>query len=282
MQHLIRHILVPTDFSPQSATALQVAAEFARQSSAQISLLHVVNSLLYKEMWAGEATEWNTKNSAINKIVNELKYQLIHFAGKNAPHLVITPCVAFQNIYTAINQYAKDYENCLIIMGSKGTGDSSFLIGSNTENIIRTSTVPVLVVKHSKEEFNLKKICLAGDFSPNSIPFFVMTFIKSLQEIFEAELQLLKVITPQHFELTTHTQQSLKDFANQNGLKNVSLNFYNHYTEYEGILAFAEQNQTDLVCMTTHGSTGFMQAMLGSIAEDVANHAKIPVLTFRV
>jgi nucleotide-binding universal stress UspA family protein len=283
MQHLIRHILVPTDFSSQSATALQVAAEFARQSSAQISLLHVVDSLLYREMWAAETVAWNTKNSAINKIINELKYQLINFAGKNAPNLVITPCVAFQNIYTAINQYAKNYENCLIIMGSKGTGDSSFLIGSNTENIIRTSTVPVLVVKNNdSKSFNLKKICLAGDFAPNSVPFFVMTFIKSLQQIFEAELQLLKVITPQHFELTTHTQQSLKDFATQNGLTNVSLNFYNHYTEYEGILAFAEQNQTGLVCMTTHGSTGFMQVILGSIAEDVANHAKIPVLTFRV
>jgi nucleotide-binding universal stress UspA family protein len=282
MQHLVRHILVPTDFSLPSTKALEVAAEIARQTQAHISLLHVVDSLLYKEMWATELTAQNSPHITILKIVEELKLKLIHFAAKYAPDLLIKPCIAFQDIYTAINQYAKSYENCLIVMGSKGTGDTSFLMGSNTEHIIRMATTPVLVVKNTTKIFNLKNICLAADFHANSIPFFVISFVKSLQQIFDAHLQLLKVITPQHFELTTHTQQSLRDFATQNGLQNVSLNFYNHYTEYEGILAFAADNQTDLICMTTHGSTGFMQVMLGSIAEDVANHAKIPVLTFRI
>ncbi|HAS60609.1 MAG TPA: universal stress protein, partial [Algoriphagus sp.] len=33
--------------------------------------------------------------------------------------------------------------------------------------------------------------------------------------------------------------------------------------------------------MATHGRTGFLHLITGSIAEDVVNHAKRPVWTFR-
>jgi nucleotide-binding universal stress UspA family protein len=285
MQQLIRYILVPTDFSQESASALSVAAEISRRTDAQIVLLHVVDSLLYKSVWATDEIEWdnkNVQNFAIYQIIKELKLKLIHFAAKYSDDRIVEPCIAFQNIYTAIQDYAKKYENCLIVMGSKGTGETSFLIGSNTENIIRAANSPVLVVKGKINKFQLTKICFAADFEANHIPWVVISFVKLLQHIFSAHLQLLKVITPQYFELSSHTQQALQAFAKQHDLQNYSTNFYNHYTEYEGILAFANDTKTDLVCMTTHGSTGFMQIMMGSIAEDVANHAQIPVLTFKI
>ena len=282
MQQLIRHILVPTDFSQESAEALKVAAELARRTSAQIILLHVVDSLLYTSILSITETDWLPQQSPLQQIIDEIKKQLIHFTAKHAGDRVVEPCVAFQDIYTAIHEYAKKYENCLIVMGSKGTGETSFLLGSTTEKIIRAAASPVLVVKGKITKFNLKTICLAADFQPHHMPWVLVAFIKLLQHVFSAHLQLLKVITPQHFEVSSHTQQTLKEFAQTHDLQNYSTHFYNHYTEYEGILAFADDTKTDLICMTTHGSTGFMQIMMGSIAEDVANHAKIPVLTFRV
>lgn len=280
MQNFVQYILVPTDFSIQSAAALQVAAQIARRTSAQIVLLHIVDSLLYKSMWAGEEILADTANPAVAQIITELKTKLIHFTAKYAPDRIVSPCVAFQNIYLSIAEYAKKYPNCLIVMGSKGTGDTSFLMGSNTEKIIRMVSTPVLVVKGNGEDFAPKNICFAADFT-NTIALESIAFVLKLQQTFSAKLQLLKIITPQHFELSSHTEKTLQDFAKTHQIQNYSSNFYNHYTEYEGILAFAESNQTDLICMTTNGSTGFMQIMLGSIAEDVANHAKISVLTYR-
>lgn len=299
MQQLIRYILVPTDFSQESASALKVAAEITRRTDAHILLLHVVDSLLHKTIWTTDgaineialsnfslsAKKSEITQTSITQITNELRTKLIHFAAKYAGDRLIEPCVAFQNIYTAIHEYAKKHENCLIVMGSKGTGETSFLMGSNTEKIIRASPSPVLVVKGAVSnfvDFELKTICIASDFQPHHIPWIIITFIKFLQAIFSAHLQLLKVITPQHFELSSHTQKSLKEFATMYELQNFSINISNHYTEHEGILAFADDNQTDLICMTTNGSTGFMQVMMGSIAEEVANQANIPVLTFRV
>ena len=43
---------------------------------------------------------------------------------------------------------------------------------------------------------------------------------------------------------------------------------------------FAEMIDADMIAMATHGRTGFAHLLTGSIAEDVVNHAKRPVLTY--
>jgi nucleotide-binding universal stress UspA family protein len=47
------------------------------------------------------------------------------------------------------------------------------------------------------------------------------------------------------------------------------------------IIAYAQKNNEDLICMATHGR-GEMAWVLGSTAEKVAAHATVPVLLIRV
>lgn len=49
----------------------------------------------------------------------------------------------------------------------------------------------------------------------------------------------------------------------------------------EKILRVAEEQQVDLIIIASHGYTGFIQWLLGSVAERVAHHAPIPVLIMR-
>ena len=44
------------------------------------------------------------------------------------------------------------------------------------------------------------------------------------------------------------------------------------------ITAYASANAVDLIAMTTHGRTGFRRLALGSVAEAVMRHARVPVL----
>jgi nucleotide-binding universal stress UspA family protein len=46
-----------------------------------------------------------------------------------------------------------------------------------------------------------------------------------------------------------------------------------------GILRVAEENQADLIVMGTHGRTGLGHFFLGSVAEKVVRHARLPVMT---
>ena len=43
---------------------------------------------------------------------------------------------------------------------------------------------------------------------------------------------------------------------------------------------YAEEHGADLIAISTHGRTGWRHLALGSVAEAVIRHSKIPVLTF--
>lgn len=47
------------------------------------------------------------------------------------------------------------------------------------------------------------------------------------------------------------------------------------------ILNFAENNNIDLIVMGTLGKTGLDRFLMGSVAENVVRHAKVPVLAVR-
>jgi nucleotide-binding universal stress UspA family protein len=47
------------------------------------------------------------------------------------------------------------------------------------------------------------------------------------------------------------------------------------------VLEYARQNDCDLIVVGTHGRSGVVRMMLGSVAEAVVHHATTPVLTVR-
>jgi nucleotide-binding universal stress UspA family protein len=47
------------------------------------------------------------------------------------------------------------------------------------------------------------------------------------------------------------------------------------------IIEFAEQNGVEIIVMGTLGKTGLERFLLGSVAENVVRHSKIPVLVVR-
>jgi nucleotide-binding universal stress UspA family protein len=49
----------------------------------------------------------------------------------------------------------------------------------------------------------------------------------------------------------------------------------------EAILRLAQESHADLIVMGTHGRTGLQRLALGSVAEDVTRHSRLPVLLLR-
>ncbi len=44
----------------------------------------------------------------------------------------------------------------------------------------------------------------------------------------------------------------------------------------------SKKEQIDVLAIPTHGRRGLSHFFIGSIGEDVANHSKIPVVTFKI
>lgn len=48
----------------------------------------------------------------------------------------------------------------------------------------------------------------------------------------------------------------------------------------KAVTEYATEKKADLVCLSTHGRTGLRHLALGSIAESILRHSKVPLLVF--
>ncbi|WP_026953854.1 universal stress protein [Algoriphagus vanfongensis] len=278
-------VLVPFDFSDQAQHALDFTLALGENlDNLEVEVLHVMETPSFSslgtmgggvdlpnyenQIYFIELTERRKKQMADL----EAKYQEKSFKLQTKIKLGN----AFQGISESINEENPD----LVIMGSKGaTGIEEVLIGSNTEKVVRSSKCPVLTVKAAINPSHIDKIVFASDFREDSEE--TAKNIKRLQKLFDAELYLVNVNTPGSFETTRDSIARIKHFVKKFEFENVKAEIYNSTSEEAGIIEFAEDIDADLIAMATHGRTGFLHLITGSIAEDVVNHAKRLVWTFR-
>ena len=170
----------------------------------------------------------------------------------------------------------------LLVMASAGaSGLKEALLGSNAENIIQQANIPVLVLKNAPNHLDLKTVVFASDFHDhydNSID-----FLKTLLISFgQPAVHLLFVNTISRFVPTHEIRPRMEAFAARNGLDRYTINQQDEYDVETGVLGFAKARKADLIVLGTHGRDGLSHLLQGSIAEDVANHALIPVLTLPI
>ena len=163
------NILVATDFSPVSNTALDYALAIARRYDSHIFLTHVVNVDAYP-MVAPELAI-----SSIQKLRNkaELEFGYLLESGKlrGIPHEEI---VEEGTLWPTIEKVVEQNNIDLVVVGTHGAGGiKKLVIGSGAEEIFRHARLPVLTVGPSakaevprEEEF--KNILFATDFGPGA------------------------------------------------------------------------------------------------------------------
>jgi universal stress protein A len=140
----IRLILVPTDFSPSAAKALEYAIDFARLHRAQLLLVHVIEPMSYAvPRYLPEPTallEYERKEAARLLAESLAKVHRRYSKCQSEIH--------FGVVHEIVNQLAKERDADLLIIGTHGrTGLAHMLMGSVAEKVIRTSTRPVLSVR---------------------------------------------------------------------------------------------------------------------------------------
>ncbi len=281
----MKKILVPTDFSEQALSALHLAVEIAYQTEAELTLLHVVEipgQQSFSTMGDTAATYGDGMEGVfVMKMLERGKKKLQELAESELLSSVKTKVElkagnAYYNISSIVNELDPD----LIVMGTSGsTGAEEILIGSNAEKVVRNAKCPVLTLKEKISIANIDNILFASSLKDNDKV--LITKLKQIAEISHAKIHLLKVNTPNSFESTSTTLKKMGEYLSNYGLE-AEKHVYNGINEEEGILEFAKENKIDLIAMGTHGRKGLMHLLSGSIAEDVVNHSKRPVLTLKI
>jgi universal stress protein A len=145
----IKKILVPIDFSDCSKKALQYAVPFARQFSASITLIHVVQVNRFTGTDFG-AVDLPLLEAGAVKSAEE---QLASMARTDVPVPAATVVRSGHPVQEIVDA-AGSLEADVIIISTHGrTGLKHVFLGSVAENIVRYAPCPVLVVREHEHEF---------------------------------------------------------------------------------------------------------------------------------
>ncbi|GAL64733.1 universal stress protein [Algibacter lectus] len=277
----MKKIIVPVDFSEHSEYALKTAAKLAKKHDAEVLALHMLEmsteALSVSDELLGQKAVFFMK-------LAEKKFN--DFLDKDYLEGVkITPIIKHLKVFSEVNDVAKQHDADIIVMGSHGAnGFEEMFIGSNTERVVRSSEIPVLVVKSNVANINFDVVALACDFSEESIESYHHT-MEMFQDI-ASKIYLVHVNLPnEKFSSTAQLEKMAVNFFTKadkhlRSLENVR--YVSDYTVDDGIVNFSNKHNVDLIVMPTHGRKGLARFFKGSVGEEVVNHSPIPVLTLKI
>jgi len=190
----LKKILIPTDFSEQSKSALKLAGYLSKKYKSKIDLIHIVPLSMYM----GESMDklglpFDMDKNLYPKILENAKTELDNlfeeyvvekYRGKT--HVMVD-----RKASNAISNFANTNDFDLILMSARGGHGTALLRGSTADKVIRKSHAPVFTVntKHNKSGF--ERIVTTIDFSEYSFASISLSVEFAYQ--LEASLELLYI-----------------------------------------------------------------------------------------
>ncbi|HTS21691.1 MAG TPA: universal stress protein [Casimicrobiaceae bacterium] len=150
---MFRRILVPIDGSPTSNRGLEEAIALAKDQTARLCLVHIVDELVITQGFDGTMYVPPSYVDSFVKALSERGRKLLAKAEAQARkgHVkaeTVLLKTAGQRVADVIIKQAKKWRADVIVLGTHGRrGLSRVLMGSDAEVVVREATVPVLLVR---------------------------------------------------------------------------------------------------------------------------------------
>lgn len=262
-------ILVPTDFSACAQTATEVAFEIARQLQAEIIFLHLHET-------PGKAHVPAIEEATDPKIgkTKALLEELVNQASRN--NLTAKQMLVTHQGGDKIENYIKPLQVDMIIMGSHGaTGIREFILGSQTQRVVRQSTVPVLVIKQKLARNTFGNMLYATTLNEDLTN--ALEQIEKFAKAFNARIHLLYVQYPEKGLSRAQAEEIMRKAGKQFPGISFTCNCITTNDPEWGIGKIAREIPADVIVLTTTIKTGGL-FFSHKLAEDLVNHESLPVL----
>ncbi len=299
----IAKILCPTDFGASAHGAVKQALRIAETHAAHVELLHVADVPRYvrRDMLGvvGSRGARPLDEIALEEAVKQMAALVAEFSPSERERIT-TEC-QLGAPSTAITQYAEAHDVDLIVMGAWGKARlAKYVLGGIAGKTIRHAHCPVMCVP-SDEARDFRRILVGTDFSPCSEQ--ALKLGAFMAKAAGAKLVVAHV-TPSAWSLPPglnvgsvgqeahwlellqrEAREQLDEFVDKHhayGIEEVmDRKELLIGSPAQSLLHYAETEPVDLMVLGTHGRSAVARLMLGSVAETVVHHAKIPVLTVR-
>ena len=272
----MKNILVPTDFSREAGFALEFAKQLAAKSGGKIHLINVVEipvSAVADPMGAPVVQDWGAE---FVKSITDINQSKLDKLLKSNPDLITGIEVGI--MLNVVLDYVQDENIDLVVMGTKGaTGLKEIFVGSNAEKVVRFAPCPVITVSHRAEIEDIDEIIFGLDLDGHEGN--VVESLKNLQEELGATIHFIYINTPHVLVNEEEVLTKMRAFAEKHDFHDYDINVRKNTQRDSGIIEFAKEKSADMIAMASNRRRGLAHFFSGSLAEDIVNHAPMPVWT---
>ena len=285
-----RKILFPTDFSHTGDAALELAASLARKRSATLLIVHVEEP---PAAYGGGEMYYGMPDPDTEDLEAMLRKVVPSDRDVAFEHHLVTGDPA-----GAIGRLAEREGVELIVMGKHGrTGLARILMGSVAEAVVRRSPCPVLTLRQRQglkgrdegQTPRKQKVLFPTDFSHKGDA--ALKMAASVAGDWDALLLIVHVEEPpmdyggeMYYGMIEPATEDLTRMLHDIAPPDPSVRCQHRLLTGDPtaiIPRFAEEEGVDLIVMGTHGRSGLVRLLMGSVAEAVVRRAPCPVLTCR-
>jgi len=277
---VINKILIPMDFSETALTAIEHAAFTAQIFKADLVLLHVAEkswekfSIVSPELRVEAPTDFV---KAIEKRLEDIA------SGIRSKYGVKSICITTEgNIFSEIVNVSKEHKVDLVVMGTHGTsGVVEFFVGSNTYKVVTESICPVISVRAHANKVGFKNIVLPIDDSAHSRQKVNHAIVMAKQ--FASKIHILGLAEGddatemKKFELKL---EQIEEYLKKHDVL-FSRKVVNGGNQAKSTYDYAKEVEADLIVIMTDQDETLTGRLLGTYAQQVVNHSKIPVMSIQ-
>lgn len=254
-------LLVPYDFTPVADSAVKDAITIAKQTRADVMLLHVVKNT--KDMQAA-----NTKLEAVLKTLDQTEVGIKHR-------------IEAGSIFDDIGRVAEEIKASIIVMGTHGAKGMQKLFGSFAIKVITSTDVPFMVVQEKLISRDIDKIVLPVTASKESLQ--ILTSTANLAKALNATVHIVyetKSEVAMQRKIKNYAQIALQQLTEQ-GVKDAkAFKLQGKGSYQEQILDFSKRHGADLISVAYYTEKVFAQ--FDTFAQDlITNKEQIPTLIIK-
>lgn len=275
-------ILAPFDFTLLSVNSLKIAIAMCIRHNAALHIVHAIENEYIAfphpaSSFAGGDFSYFDSLKAIKNYLVKVKIYCEKQTGKKvSTHIKKgSPAEVICSVASKVNAN-------LIVMGAHGaSGFREFFIGSNAYRVVKNAPAPVLTIPGT-----FQKNCFDNILFPVRNVEGVVEKYEAIRSIIlenKAQLEVVGMIDEKEPLDRTRVDQlmeTLKMKFKEDAIPYFSL-AYSCNNIAEKVLELTAKRESDLLVINANLDNNWKEIFIGSYTQQIVNHAKVPVLSFK-
>jgi nucleotide-binding universal stress UspA family protein len=274
----MKKILLATDFSKAAIQAQNYAIEIARNTGAEITVLNTffVPAIEFTQKMPIYTTLYKEEKLKVNQALKEVIHLISNIKDNNGNPLRVKTIAEMSDPVFSIDTLIKEEHFELALIGNSGIDDPYRWYHSTASELIKETTIPILVVPSSKPYISFKHILYATELR-NEDHSAILELINFAQ-IFNSRISVLHISTSHHEEESKKFNSLKNRVSKADNYAKMEWNFVKKDDVEYAIRDFIKEDHVDLLTLLKHPRNIVENLFHNSVTKAFITYSPVPLL----